>query len=161
MTRARIDEEAEENIIMGLDLSDMDDMRRSYFDRKMTRIMERQAQRRTATVLDEAAARVAEAQAAATAIASLVARNLDDTFVNVEEVAQTVVQVVDASLEDGTPEKETDFSGSDDMLAFAAMCEKLAGQAEFQTEIAANGVWPEVADVAETVVTATPMPTVM
>ena len=68
---------------------------------------------------------------------------------------------MDTSPEDGTPEKETGFSGSDDMLAFAAMCEQLAGQAEFQTEIAANGVWPEVADVEETVVTATPMPTVV
>ena len=36
MTRARIDEEAEENRIMGLDLTEMDDIRRSYFDRKMT-----------------------------------------------------------------------------------------------------------------------------
>ena len=63
MTRARISEEAEESRITGLDLTDMDDMRRSYFDRKMTEIMERQAQRHTVTGLAEAAARVAEAEA--------------------------------------------------------------------------------------------------
>ena len=161
MTRARIDEEAEENRIMAMDLTDMDPVRRLYFDRKMTEIVERQGNRHSATLVAEAAARVAEAEAAAAAAASEVARNLAEAFVGVEEVphSETVVEVARASPVDGTPDKETDLSGSDDMLAFAAWCEKRAADAEFQTEIDVNGVWPEVADVGQTVVTATPMPT--
>ena len=161
MTRARIDEEAEENRIMAMDLTDMDSVRRLYFDRKMTEIVERQGNMHTSTLVAEAAARVAEAEAAAAAAAFEVARNLAEAFVGVEEVphTETVVEVARASPVDGTPDKETDLSGSDDMLAFAAWCEKRAADAELQTEIDVNGVWPEVADVGQTVVTATPMPT--
>ena len=144
MIRARIDEEAEENRIMGLDLTEMDDIRRSYFDRKVTEFLERQTHRHTATVA-----------------ASEVARNLADAFVVVVEVPLTVVEVAHASPEDGTPHKETDLSGTEDMFALAEWCEKHAADAELQTENEVNGVWPEVADVEETVVTATPMPTVV
>ena len=158
MTRARIDEEAEENRIMAMDVTAMDGVRRQYFDRKMTEIVERQANRHTSTLAAEAAVRVAEAEAAASAAASEVARNLADAEDDVQDFVEIIAEVARASPEDFTPEKETDLSGPEDMLAFAAWCEKQAEDAEIQTEIEVNGVWPEVADVEETVVTATPIP---
>ena len=56
---------------------------------------------------------------------------------------------------------ETDLSMLDDMTAFVAMCDKLATQAELQNEMGANGVWLEVADMEESVVLSTLMPTVV
>ena len=67
MARAQIDEEQEENRIMAMDLSGMDGMRVSYFHRKMTEIVERQAKRHMTAQVFAAAARVAEAEEVANA----------------------------------------------------------------------------------------------
>ena len=65
LLRARIDEEQEENMIMGMDLTGMDDMRLSYFHIKMNDIVERQALRHSAAVAAEAASTTSEAEEAA------------------------------------------------------------------------------------------------
>ena len=153
--RARIDEEIEENRIMGLDLTGMDEMRQDYFRQKMRQIVERQAQRHFADV-------AAEAEEAARAAASEVARNLEDDFVVEEEVVLIEVEVpLEDSPEEFTPEKESFASSVEDMLAFAALCEKMAADAQIQIDIAENGVWPDMAPEEETVVVGTPMPTVV
>ena len=85
MARARIDEEQEENRVMAMDLTGMDEMRLSYFHRKIFEIVERQANRHTAALAAEEAAKVAEAENVANAAASEIARNLEDAFVSVQE----------------------------------------------------------------------------
>lgn len=155
-SRLRIDEETEENRVMGLDLTGIDEMRQDCFHRKMTQIVERQAQRHLADV-------GAEAEEAARAVASEVARNLADDFNFEEEVVPIDVDVpFEASPEEITLKKEPFVSSVDDMLAFAAIfCEKMAADTQIQIDITENGVWPEVATEEETVVFGTPMPTVV
>ena len=86
---------------MGLDLNGMDEMRHDYFRQKMTQIVERQAQRHFVDV-------AAEAEEAARAAASEVARNLEDDFAFEEEVVLIEVEVpLEDTLEEFTPEKES------------------------------------------------------
>ena len=159
MLRARVDEEAEDNRIMAMDLTGMDEMRVSYFHKKMTEIVERQSKRHTDALEEEAAAYAAEAERAASASATEVPRDLDNAFVHVVEGTPTALEGLHGSHEEATPEKVIDLSGLDDMDAFASMCERMAAEADLHNEMAENGVWPEVAGVEETVIMSSPMPT--
>ena len=162
--RAKVDEEVEDNRIMGMDLSGMDEMRLNYFHRKMSEIVDRQSKRHTEALEAEAAEYAAEAERAATASTMEVARDLDTAFTDVVEVIPTSDEGFDGTHEVATPVKGIDMSelmtALDDMDTFASMCERMAAEADLQNEMAQNGVWPEVADVEETVITSTPMPTV-
>ena len=144
--RAKVDEEAEDNRIMGLDLSGMDEMRLTYFHRKMSEIVVRQSKRHTEALEAEAAEYAAEAERAASASATEVARDLDKAFVDVVEDIPTVVEGFDGTHEVATPEKGIDMSdlmnALDDMDAFASMCERMAAEADLHNEMAQNGVWP-------------------
>ena len=100
---------------MAMDLSRMDEMRLSYFHKKMSEFVERQAKRHTAALLAEEAAKVVEeagtiveADNAASAAVSEIARNLQEAIESVQVVVPIVVQVALASLEEAAAVEETE-----------------------------------------------------
>ena len=86
---------------------------------------------------------------------------MEDDFVFEEEVVPPVVLIVEGSSAELTPEKEIYVASVDDMLEFAALCEKMAADTQIQIDVAENGVWPKGVAEEETVVAGTPMPTVV
>ena len=116
--RARVDEEAEDNRIKGMDLTGMDEMRLTYFHRKMSEIVVRQSKRHTDALEAEAAEYAAEAERAASASATEVARDLDTAFVDVLEVIPTGREGVDGTHEVATPDKGIDVMARYEESAF-------------------------------------------